>query len=129
QVTGLEAVLADGTVISRLDGPVKDNTGYDLPQLLVGSEGTLAIITRVRVRLVPPAPARAVALVAVAGTEAALALVAAARALPGLTAAELFYPAGLDLVREYARLPAPFGATGVAGAYVLLECAGPADDL
>jgi FAD/FMN-containing dehydrogenase len=128
QVTGVEAVLADGTVISRLSGLAKDNTGYDLPQLLVGSEGTLAIITRVRVRLVPPEPARAVALVALAGTEAALELVAAARSLPGLTAAELFYPAGLDLVREYARLSAPFAApTESPGAYLLLECAGPHD--
>jgi len=125
QVTGVEAVLADGTVISRLSGLAKDNTGYDLPQLLVGSEGTLAIITRVRVRLVSPESARAVALVALAGTEAALELVAAARTHPGLTAAELFYPAGLDLVREYARLSAPFAAP--AGAYLLLECAGPHD--
>jgi FAD/FMN-containing dehydrogenase len=127
QVTGLEAVLADGTVIRRLNGLAKDNTGYDLAQLLIGSEGTLAIVTRVRVRLVPPLPARAVALVALPGTEAALELVAAARALPGLTAAELFYPAGLELVREYARLPAPF--TAPAGAYLLLEGAGSIDDL
>ena len=125
QVTGVEAVLADGTVISRLSGLAKDNTGYDLPQLLIGSEGTLAIITRVRVRLVPQVSARAVALVALAGTQAALDLVAAARARPGLTAAELFYPAGLDLVREYARLSDPFAAP--AGAYLLLEYAGPHD--
>src|SRR5262249_52429466 len=49
QVTGLEAVLADGTVISRLSGLAKDNTGYHLPQLLNGSEGTLADITPVPV--------------------------------------------------------------------------------
>jgi FAD/FMN-containing dehydrogenase len=125
QVTGVEAVLADGTVLTRLSGLAKDNTGYDLPQLLTGSEGTLAIITRVRVRLVPQLPARAVALVAVAGTDAALDLVATARALPGLTAAELFFPAGLDLVREHSRLSAPFPQP--AGAYVLLECAGRTD--
>src|SRR5689334_7414605 len=41
QVTGLEAVFADGTVVSRLTGLAKDNTGYDLPQLVTGSEGTL----------------------------------------------------------------------------------------
>ena len=40
-MAGVEAVLADGRVISRLDGLVKDNTGYDLSGLLVGSEGTL----------------------------------------------------------------------------------------
>ena len=70
QLTGIEAVLADGTVVSRLVGLAKDNTGYDLTQLLAGSEGTLAIITKVRLRLVPLLPARAVALVAVADPRA-----------------------------------------------------------
>ncbi|MDQ7909427.1 FAD-binding oxidoreductase [Phytohabitans sp. ZYX-F-186] len=125
QVAGLEAVLADGTVLARLGGLAKDNTGYDLTQLLAGSEGTLAVVTRVRLRLVPLLPARAVALVAVAGTDGALDLLAAARELPALSAAEVFYPDGLDLVRSYARLPAPFGEP--AGAYVVLECAARTD--
>ena len=56
RVAGLEAVLADGRVLRRLSGLVKDNAGYDLPALLVGSEGTLAVITAVRLALVP-APA------------------------------------------------------------------------
>src|ERR671913_7762 len=56
RVAGLEAVLADGTVLRRLSGLVKDNAGYDLPQLLVGSEGTLAVITAVRLALVPAPP-------------------------------------------------------------------------
>ncbi|MGZ6255858.1 MAG: FAD-binding oxidoreductase, partial [Candidatus Limnocylindria bacterium] len=47
QVLGLEAVLADGSVVRRVPGMVKDNTGYHLPSLLAGSEGTLAVITRV----------------------------------------------------------------------------------
>jgi FAD/FMN-containing dehydrogenase len=51
QLTGIEAVLADGSVVRRLGGLTKDNTGYDLTQLLAGSEGTLAIITKVRLRL------------------------------------------------------------------------------
>ena len=46
-------MLADGSVISRLTGLIKDNAGYDLPTLLVGSEGTLGVVTRVRLRLVP----------------------------------------------------------------------------
>jgi FAD/FMN-containing dehydrogenase len=126
QVAGLEAVLADGTVLTRLGGLAKDNTGYDLTQLVAGSEGTLAIVTRARLRLTPLLPARAAALVAVAGTEAALDLLAAARAqLPTLSAAEIFYPEGLELVREYGRLPAPFGEP--AGAYVVLECAARTD--
>ena len=55
---GLEAVLADGRVLRRLSGLVKDNAGYDLPALLVGSEGTLAVITAVRLALVAGARAR-----------------------------------------------------------------------
>src|SRR5579875_3334651 len=63
RVAGLEAVLADGTVVSRLAGLTKDNAGYDLPGLLVGSEGTLGLITRVRWRLEPAARVRVAALV------------------------------------------------------------------
>jgi len=131
QVTGIEAVLADGSVVRRLVGLAKDNTGYDLAQLLAGSEGTLAVITKVRLRLVPLLPARAVALVAVDGVAGALDLLAAARAgLASLSAAELFLAAGLDLVRAHGRLPAPFAEPHPA--YVLLECAArtdPTDEL
>jgi FAD/FMN-containing dehydrogenase len=52
-VLGLEAVLADGTVISSMNQMLKNNTGYDLKQLFIGCEGTLGIITRVVVRLYP----------------------------------------------------------------------------
>ena len=44
---GVEAVLADGTVASRLSGLVKDNVGYDLAQIMAGSEGTLGVVTKV----------------------------------------------------------------------------------
>jgi FAD/FMN-containing dehydrogenase len=126
QVTGLEAVLADGTVVSRLSGLAKDNTGYDLTQLLVGSEGTLGVVTRVRLRLVPLLPARAVALVGLAGTEAALTLLARVRsALPDLAAAELCYADGVALVRSYAGLPAPFDVEYPV--YLVLECAARTD--
>ncbi len=50
-VLGLEAVLADGTVLSSLNKMVKNNAGYDLKHLFVGSEGTLGIVTRVVLRL------------------------------------------------------------------------------
>lgn len=53
QIAGVEAVFADGTVLSSLNKSVKNNTGYDWPQLMTGSEGTLAIITRVCLRLMP----------------------------------------------------------------------------
>ena len=52
-VLGIEAVLADGTVINTLKGLRKDNTGYDLRHLLIGSEGTLGIITAATLRLFP----------------------------------------------------------------------------
>lgn len=55
QVLGLEAVLADGTVISSMNEMLKNNTGYDLKQLFVGSEGTLGIVTRAVLRLRPRA--------------------------------------------------------------------------
>ena len=53
QILGVEAVLADGTIISSLNGVIKNNTGYDLKQLFVGSEGTLGIVTRAVLRLRP----------------------------------------------------------------------------
>ena len=64
QVLGVEAVLGTGSVISHLGGLVKDNTGYDLPGLLCGSEGTLAVVTAARLRLVPAPSFRTVAVLA-----------------------------------------------------------------
>ena len=131
QLTGLEAVLADGTVVSRLTGLAKDNTGYDLTQLLAGSEGTLGIVTRVRLRLVPLLPARTVALVGLDSTEDALALLARARgALPNLAAAEVCYADGMALVCSYAGVHPPFRSAFPV--YLLLECAArtdPTDEL
>ena len=75
QVAGVEAVLADGTVISHLAGHPKDNTGYDLTGLFVGSEGTLAIVTTVRLQLVRPAKASSVVLVGVRDAADALDIV------------------------------------------------------
>lgn len=63
-VTGIEAVLGNGSVVTHLQGLEKDNTGYDLASLLCGSEGTLGIVTAVRLRLVPELPDRWTALVA-----------------------------------------------------------------
>jgi len=61
QVEGLEAVLPDGSVVRRMNGLAKDNTGFDLAGLLTGSEGTLGVITAVRVRLHDPAEESVVA--------------------------------------------------------------------
>lgn len=64
-VLGLEAVLADGTVISSLNHLIKNNTGYDLKQLFIGSEGTLGVVTRAVLRLRPRPSSQATAIVAV----------------------------------------------------------------
>jgi FAD/FMN-containing dehydrogenase len=61
-VLGVEAVLADGTVISALNKMIKNNAGYDLKQLFLGTEGTLGVITRLVLRLFPKAPSVCTAL-------------------------------------------------------------------
>jgi FAD/FMN-containing dehydrogenase len=131
QVAGVEAVLMDGRIISRLDGLAKDSTGYDIGHLLAGSEGTLAVLTRLRLRLVPAEPGRAVAFVAVAGTAEAVELLTELRAeLRGLSAAELCFATGIAIVARHLGLRPPLEGTGEA--YVLIEVAGadePLDDL
>ena len=95
QLLGVEAVLASGATVRHLDGLVKDNTGYDLAGLLCGSEGTLAVVTAARLRLVPEPPDRVVALVALPSVAAALELAAGLRAtLDGLDALERCWATG-----------------------------------
>ncbi|TDB05618.1 FAD-binding oxidoreductase [Halomonas marinisediminis] len=65
QVLGLEAVLADGRVVSSMNRMLKNNAGYDLKQLFIGSEGTLGIVTRAVLRLQPRLPSEQCAMVAV----------------------------------------------------------------
>ena len=74
QVLGIEAVLADGSVFNALVPLKKDNRGFDLKQLLIGSEGTLGIVTAATLRLLPAVADRAV-------LWAGLASIAAAREL------------------------------------------------
>ncbi|WP_042775367.1 FAD-binding oxidoreductase [Sinorhizobium fredii] len=91
-VLGLEAVLADGTVLSSLNKMVKNNTGYDLRQFFIGSEGTLGIITRAVLRLRPLSAGRLTALCALesyAGVTAVLKR--AQQQFPGLSAFEAMW--------------------------------------
>jgi FAD/FMN-containing dehydrogenase len=126
QLVGVEAALADGSVARRLPGMVKDNTGYHLPSLLAGSEGTLAVVTRARLRLVPLLPRRTVVLLAVDGSEEAVDLVGELRRrLANLLAAELFFEEGLALVMRHAGVPRPFRDSHPA--YILAEVNGAAD--
>lgn len=125
-VVGLEAVLADGSVVSRLTGLTKDNAGYDLPALLVGSEGTLGIITRVRWRLVPLLSVRVAVLVPLGSAAEASRLLACLRAhAPSLESCDFFLDEGLSLVLEHQRRSSPVPAR--APVYVLAECAAAED--
>lgn len=108
QVVGIEAVLPDGSVVEHLAGLPKDNTGYDLASLLTGSEGTLAVITAVRLRLHRPHPMSSVALLGVQTYDDALALMHAA-VRPGVTllAAEVTDRTGVELAMRMSGLPWP----------------------
>jgi FAD/FMN-containing dehydrogenase len=126
QLVGVEAVLADGRVISRLDGLEKDNSGYDLASLLCGSEGTLAVVTAARLRLHAPNRFTVAALCAFDDIDAALDAVGMLRReLECVNAIELFFAAGLELVCERLGLPRPFPRTH--SAYVLVEAAADTD--
>jgi FAD/FMN-containing dehydrogenase len=126
RVAGLQAVLADGAIVDRRAGLLKDNAGYDLPALLVGSEGTLGVVTSVRWRLVPLLTARVAALIALPSVAAVAELLARVRpALASLHAAELMTDEGMRLVLDHLGASSPLA--GEAPAYLLLECAGRAD--
>jgi FAD/FMN-containing dehydrogenase len=125
-VAGLEAVLGDGRVVRRLSGLLKDNAGYDLPALLVGSEGTLGVVTRVRWRLIPQRPARVAALLPMQSVGEAAEMLAMLRTrLPSLEAVEFFLQDGLDLVLDFLHAESPVREP--APVYVLVECAGTSD--
>lgn len=122
QVLGFEAVRADGAVLRRMPGMAKDNTGYDIGGLLAGSEGTLAVITHIRLRLVPMLRNRAVC---VLGFERVPGAVEAAaelrRRLGSVIALELFTDDGLELVLRHTSLAAPFAPR--TPVYLLVEVA------
>jgi FAD/FMN-containing dehydrogenase len=126
QVLGLEAVLADGARIARLSGLVKDNAGYATTALLVGSEGTLAVFTRARLRLVPALRAHVTALFAVAGMREAVQLLARLRTrVPSLEAADFYGEDGLELAIAHRGVTHPLSRRG--GAYVVVDCAAASD--
>lgn len=121
QVVGIEAVLADGSIVSRMGGLLKDNTGYDLVGLLCGSEGTLGVVTRARLRLVPALPRRAVAVIGLASIDEAAALGAMLRKeVDSVLALEVFFPEGAELVHRHLGVPLPFDRH--PGCYLLVEC-------
>ncbi|HEY7900500.1 MAG TPA: FAD-binding oxidoreductase [Caulobacteraceae bacterium] len=123
-VLGLEAVLPDGTLWNGLKRLRKDNTGYDLKQLLIGAEGTLGLVTAAALKLFPPLASRAVAIAGLASPEAAMALLVEARKASGggLEAFEIIGALGMDLV--LAHLPGARPPLSSSPAwYVLIEIA------
>jgi FAD/FMN-containing dehydrogenase len=124
-VLGVEAVLADGSVVSDLKPFVKDNTGYDLKQLFIGSEGTLGLVTRVVLRLRPKPLTQNAALLAAPAFDTLPPLLARLRAGLGgdLSAFELMWRDFYDLVTTP---PARGRAVLARGApfYVLIEAMG-----
>jgi FAD/FMN-containing dehydrogenase len=119
---GLEVVLADGQVWDGLRTLKKDNTGYDLRDLFIGSEGTLGIITAAALKLFPMSAEKATALVTLpdVASVAALFRLAEARAHSSLTAFEFMSRRAVDLVtRHIAGTCLPFDQP--APWYVLIE--------
>jgi FAD/FMN-containing dehydrogenase len=126
QVVGVEAVLGTGAVISRLGGLVKDNTGYDLAQLLCGSEGTLAVVTRTRLRLVADEPHVVVALLALPGLREAVSLAADLRdEVAEVRALEVMEGESIRVVASHLGADPPVAPD--AAAFLLVEAAGRVD--
>jgi FAD/FMN-containing dehydrogenase len=127
QLLGLEAVLADGSRIARLSGLPQDGAGYDLAALLAGSEGTLGIVTRARLRLVPALHERVSALFALDDLTAALRLLGRLRArVPSLEAADFLLDDGVALALAHERL-ARFPLRRRSPAYLVIDCAAAHD--
>ncbi|MAY44797.1 MAG: hydroxyacid dehydrogenase [Rhodobacteraceae bacterium] len=99
---GLEAVLPDGRIWQGLKRLRKDNTGYDLRNLLIGAEGSLGIITAAALKLSPIPAGQGTAFLAVADPAAALSLLSLARGQlgEGISAFELMHRQGLDFLAE-----------------------------
>ncbi|MER9453920.1 FAD-binding oxidoreductase [Mesorhizobium sp. M0478] len=129
QVLGLEAVLADGSILTSLRGLAKDNSGYDLNQLFIGSEGTLGVVTRACLRLHPKPATEVAAFCALGSLEAAIALLGLLkqRLGPLLSAYEVnFSPLyGSMIAGMAAPAPLPVGAP----VYVLAEIQGSQAEL
>jgi FAD/FMN-containing dehydrogenase len=117
-------VLPDGTIMTSRNKLIKNNAGYDLKHLFIGSEGTLGIITRVVLKLFPKPRSTMAALCAVPDYAAVLSLLHAARSGLGplLSAFEVMWPDYWDVITTRARVRSPVG-TG-HGLYVLVEAQG-----
>jgi len=124
-VLGLEAVLADGSVVSSMNKMLKNNAGYDLKQLFIGSEGTLGVVTRAVLRLWPKLPSKVTALCALRGFDDAVALLHTLQARLGgsLSAFEAMWAGYFHYVLEHMpALRSPFEERHAI--YALIEIEG-----
>jgi len=124
QVLGLEAVLADGSVLTSMKGLPKDNSGYDLGQLFIGTEGTLGVVTRAALRLHPKPVSEVNAFCALPSLDAAIALLGLLRQRLGplLSAYEVNFAPLYDVMAASMAMPAPLPAGSPV--YVLAEIQG-----
>lgn len=130
-VMGLRAVLADGSVLDDMHGLPKQTAGAHLPSLLVGTEGTLAVVTAARLRLVPWYRHTASALAGFDSLVHAVAALPRLRALSCLDAVELLMPEALEVACAHLGVAPPLPPRS-AGAFVLVDCAShvdPTDEL
>ncbi len=120
-VTGVEAVLPDGRIVNALSKLRKDNTGYDVKDLFVGSEGTLGIVTAASLRLFPNPRAQATAFVGLESPEQALALFALVRERlgGGITTFELIGRMAYEITVKHGFARAPL--SGQHAWYVMME--------
>lgn len=124
-ILGMEVVLADGTIVRSLNKMLKNNAGYDLKQLFIGSEGTLGVITRVVLRLQAKPGSITSAFCGAQDFDAVLKLLGNARSRLGasLTAFEVMWPSFYDyMTGALPELRRPFNQSH--GAYVLVEASG-----
>ena len=123
-VLGMEWVMADGTVVTSLNKMIKNNAGYDLKQLFIGSEGTLGVITRLVLRLFPKSRGVCTALCALEDYPGVLDLLARAKDGLGatLSAFEMMWPEFYHLGTEALGRRPPIPAEH--GVYVLIETMG-----
>ena len=122
---GIECVLADGRIVSNLSKLKKDNTGYDLKHLFMGSEGTLGVITAATLKLFERPRAVETAFIGLASPQQALDLLVRARGAAGgtITAFEVVPRIGIEFVLRHSNnVREPLN--GPAAWYVLLEISG-----
>ncbi len=125
QVLGLEVVLADGTLWNGLSTLRKNNTGPDLKQLFIGTEGAFGIVTAAALRLMPRPTARAAALIGLPDLAATRKVFHLARRACSdlLSAFEFMTPAAMEIAAGAIEAPPTLQTS--AGAYALIELSAP----